>query len=79
MILASLFDLLAVNCQTLAFQKAPSSFVSLVGYVVVVYAFISDVCVFHETIYLNEIAAALVILAVTIYVAFQKNAAANNS
>ena len=70
MVLASLCDYVAVNCQTLAFQKAPSSFVSLVGYVAVLYAFLSDVCVFHETIYLTEILAALTILSVTIYVAF---------
>ena len=46
---ATLFDTLAINSQTIAFQSGSSGFVSLISYVSVLYAFLSDCLIFHES------------------------------
>lgn len=46
MLLCCCFDFLCVNAQTLAFQNDTSGFVSLVGYVGILYAFLTDYFIF---------------------------------
>ena len=71
-LLCCVFDFIALNCQTVAFQSDSSGFVSLIGYMAVLYAFIVDYLVFHESISLVEICGAILILTVTILVSVKK-------
>jgi drug/metabolite transporter (DMT)-like permease len=41
-------DTLACNMSTIAFQSGASGFISLISYVAIVYAFLSDLFIFHE-------------------------------
>ena len=71
-LLCCFFDFCAVNCQTLAFQNDTSGFVSLIGYMGVIYAFMADVFIFDVTISPVEIVGALLILAITVGVSVTK-------
>ena len=68
----AIIDSVAVFGQTVAFQKSASGFVSLISFVNVVYALITDYYIFYEKIDLTEIFAAGVICSVTIIVAVMK-------
>jgi drug/metabolite transporter (DMT)-like permease len=72
MICACLFDTLAVNSMTVAFQSDSSGFISLVSYISIVYAFIGDVVIFNETFVPIELACSIGILAVIIGVSLMK-------
>ena len=63
---ATLFDTLGVNSQTIAFQSGSSGFVSLVSYVNVLYAFLSDCLIFHESFSWVQLLASSIILIVTV-------------
>lgn len=63
---ATLFDSLAVNALTIAFQADSAGFVALISYVNILYAFVADRVIFNETFSWVELVAALVILAVTV-------------
>ena len=58
--------------QTVAFQKSPSGFVSLISFINVVYALLVDAFIFEERISDLEIMAALVIFLVTVIVTVDK-------
>ena len=77
MILCCCFDFVSLNSQTIAFQSDSSGFVSLIGYMSVLYAFLFDFFVFHEQISTVEICGALLILTVTIVVSVKKINEAN--
>ena len=66
MLAATFFDSVAVNAVTIAFQSDSSGFVALIGYMVILYAFMADSLILHEDFAWIEIVAALVILAVTV-------------
>ena len=66
MIAGVAFDTLGVNSQTIAFQSDSSGFVALLGYISVVYAYISDTLIFHETFSWIELLAAIIILSVIV-------------
>ena len=66
MLAATLFDSIAVNAVTIAFQSDSSGFVALIGYMNILYAFLADSLILHEDFAWIEIVAALVILAVTV-------------
>ena len=46
---ATMFDTLAVNSFTIAYQSDSSGFVSLISYVSVIYAFVVDILIFNES------------------------------
>lgn len=46
---ATMCDTLALNSQTIAFQSGSSGFISLISYFGVLYAFLSDCLIFHES------------------------------
>mmetsp|Transcript_10074 Transcript_10074/g.13701 ORF Transcript_10074/g.13701 Transcript_10074/m.13701 type:complete len:90 (+) Transcript_10074:576-845(+) len=46
--LAATFDCAACNSMTIAYQSDGSGFVSLLGYGIIVYSFLSDVLIFDE-------------------------------
>ena len=61
-----MFDSMAVNSMTIAFQSDKGSFVSLIGYLGIVYAFIADIALFHESFNWIELLAAIIIVIVTV-------------
>lgn len=72
-----MFDNLSLNSQTIAFQSDSSGFVSLVGYVAVLYAFLADYLILGETISVTEMVGAALILSVTVWVSVLKIRAQN--
>ena len=68
----AIIDSIAVFGQTVAFQRSASGFVSLISFVNVVYALLTDYFIFYERIELKEIFAAGIICSVTIIVAVMK-------
>ena len=65
-------DAASVFGQTVAFQRSPSGFVSLISFINVVYALLVDAFIFEESISELEIAAASVIFFVTVIVTVDK-------
>jgi drug/metabolite transporter (DMT)-like permease len=62
----------SIFCLTIAYQKSEAGFVSLVGFVRIVYALFVDLFIFEESIGFIEIAGSGVICLVTIVVAIDK-------
>lgn len=69
---ATLFDSGAVNFVTIAFQSDSSGFVALISYISIIYAFLADRIIFHESFHWLELVTAIVILAVTSSTSFYK-------
>ena len=63
---AVLIETVAVYSMTIAYQSDSSGFVSLISYMLVIYAFFADIFVFCEQFKWLELVAALVILLVTV-------------
>ena len=72
MLAATLVDTVTVNSMTIAFQSDSSGFVSLISYVVVIYAFMADCLVFNEHFTWVELVGAASILIVTVYTSIVK-------
>ena len=72
MMAATLFDSLSVNAMTVAFQSDSSGFVALISYVSILYAFIADRLIFHESFSWLELVAAILILVITVLTSFYK-------
>jgi len=72
MLLCCCFDFLSINSQTIAYQSDSSGFVSLIGYMSVLYAFLGDYFIFHENISKAELCGAALILCVTVWVSVVK-------
>ena len=45
---ASFWDAVACNSMTIAYQSDSSGFVSLLGYAIIIYGFLSDILIFNE-------------------------------
>ena len=69
---ATLGDTIAVNFVTMAFQSDSSSFVSLISYLGVIYAFIADCLIFNESFTWVELSAAIGILIITVLISIIK-------
>ena len=72
LLLGLLMDAGSIFCLTIAYQKSEAGFVSLVGFVRIVYALFVDLFIFEESIGFIEIAGSGVICLVTIVVAIDK-------
>lgn len=72
MMLCCCFDFLNTNAQTLAFQNDSSGFVSLIGYVGILYAFLTDYLIFKLQLSPLAIIGASVILIPTLTVSYFK-------
>jgi len=70
--LGGLCDFVVVGSNIIAFQSDSSGFISLLGYMQVVYAFLLDIFVFKSTISVVQLASALVICVTTLTVAVYK-------
>ena len=57
---------------TIAYQSDSSGFVSLLGYAIIIYGFLSDIIIFNEEIMALQLAGALLIFLATFAVAVYK-------
>lgn len=67
-----MIDIAGVTAQVIAFQSDKLGFVSLVGFMIVFYAFLADIFIFAETLTALQTAGALLILCVTVIVSIFK-------
>lgn len=65
-------DFIALNSLNIAFQSDKSGFVSIIGYLCVVYGFLADEFIFQKPITGFDLGGALVIFVVTVGVAAYK-------
>ena len=66
-------DAFAFFLNTMAFQKSQAGFVSLIGFISVVYAMLADCYIFDQIISVQEVIGAITIFSVTIIVTIFKN------
>lgn len=66
MFLVSVINYIGLNCNTIALQNERSGFITLLGYIGLVYAFLGDWLIFNEVLYLLEICGILVIVVMNI-------------
>lgn len=69
---ATIIDSIGVFSFTLAYQLDSSGFISLIGYMRIIYAYLVDVLYFHTSVQMVSIVAAVVILVVAITVSILK-------
>ena len=69
---AAFLDAVGVMAQTVAFQSGNGSFVSLISFVNIIYAMLSDVFIFNQKISSTQIVCAMAILSICIGVGFEK-------
>ena len=69
---AATWDTSACYSMTIAYQSDSSGFVSLLGYAIILYGFLSDVIIFNERIMALQLAGALIIFCATFAVAVYK-------
>lgn len=69
---AATWDTIACFSMTIAYQSDSSGFVSLLGYAIILYGFMSDVFFFDETLLPLQLFGALLIFSATIIVAVLK-------
>ena len=69
---ASFLDAIGVLAQTVAFQSGNGSFVSLVSFVNIIYAMLSDTFIFKQRVSVTQISCASAILAICIGIGFEK-------
>ena len=67
-----LIDATSVIIQTVAYQKSPSGFASLLSFISVVYALFVDAFIFEESISMIDVLCALIILLVTVVITLDK-------
>ena len=65
-------DFFSLNAMNIAFQSDASGFVSVIGYMIVVYGFMSDIFIFKVPLEGRDMAGAVFILAVTVCVTVYK-------
>ena len=70
--LCAFLDFLGLSFSVITFQSCEMGFISLFGYLIVVYSFLGDIFVFHETFSTLELLGTLVILTVTMGVGLYK-------
>ena len=65
-------DSVAIYCGLVAASSGTLGFIGLIGYTQIVYAFITDLCLFDESLQLFQMLAASVILFTTIIISVYK-------
>ena len=69
---ATVCDAVSGMCQVIAFQSGSASFVSLVSFVNIIYAMLSDIFIFGERVTIVQIISAIGILIVCVAVGYEK-------
>lgn len=62
----SVVNFIGLNCQTIALQNERSGFITLLGYIGLVYAFLGDIFIFNETFQWLELLGVAVVLSLNI-------------
>jgi len=70
--LTGVFSALNLTCLTIAYQKDNSATVSLLAYIELVYAFISDITIFHISFIPLELVGAAIITFFNIFTIYYK-------
>ena len=76
---ASIINFGTISCQTIAMQNERPGFVALLGYIGLVYAFLSDTFIFHERFSPLELAGITLILVMNLFLISSKMAASSKS
>lgn len=79
MVAASCGDTLGVTTYTIAFQSDKASFVSLLSYISVLYAYLGDMLIFNERFKWIQLLAATMILTTTVLTSVVKLYKSNNA
>lgn len=74
----SLMNAISLTCATMAFQKGKSSFITLIGLINVVYAFVSDTLIFKTEFTRYHVAGAAVITGCNVIAIFGKKESGPN-
>ena len=69
---AALIDFVILSASIIATQATSLSFISLIGYLIVFYAFLADIFIFHESFSLMQAQGAASILGATVAVSVLK-------
>ena len=72
MVLLSSVNFISLNCQTIALQNERSGFITLLGYIGLVYAFLGDLLIFNEQLQWLELMSVGIILVLNIVVVCSK-------
>jgi len=67
---ACVCDSIALMSMCIAFQSDDTAVVSLVGYLAIVYALITDIWIFGETIGTNELLGCALVICITLFVGY---------
>ena len=68
-------NFIGLNCQTIALQNERSGFITLLGYIGLVYAFLGDLFIFKETLEWLELIGILIILTLNVVLVVSKMSA----
>ena len=69
---ATALDAFSVTSLTIAYQSGNASFVSLISFVNIIYAMLSDIFIFGEPVSLIQILAAGAILCICVFIGYSK-------
>ena len=69
---ACIVNFIGLNCQVIAMQNERSGFITLLGYIGLVYAFLGDLFIFKEEFYWVELLGILIILVLNISLIINK-------
>ena len=67
-----LFDFICLNAHNIAFQSDSSGFISILGYIVILYGFLADEFIFGTSITGFDLVGAILIFGVTVGVTVYK-------
>ena len=65
-------NFIGLNCSTIAMQNERSGFITLLGYIGLVYAFLGDIFIFNEKFYWIELLGIIIILILNISLIISK-------
>ena len=71
-LLLSLVNFIGLNCQTIALQNERSGFITLLGYIGLVYAFLGDIFIFNEKLAWLELVGIAIVLVLNISLIVRK-------
>ena len=78
MVASTVFNAISVTCHTIAFQSDRSGFIVVIRNIEVLYFFLSDTFIFHETFTWVEFVGVFVIMVVVIGIAISRAMSKNN-
>ena len=65
-------DTMSALCVTIAYASGATGFVAMLSYIVIVYAFFTDVVIFHEDFVLEQLLSAIFVFGVIVVTTYLK-------